>query len=357
MLIEKIGIKDIQGKTLAFFGLGRMYARLLPYLPASITDRVDYLIDNASDKCGKYTMLAGKKFKVLSLTEYLSQVYNSETHLILLTPTRWKSLGEQLENLHDENIKWALLNSVLATPEPYDLSQYLTKGEQKIPKRIHYCWFGGNPMSEKMLSFLDSWSKYCPDYEIIRWDESNFDVNMIEFTSVCYKLGIWSYITDYARLFLLYKYGGIYLDTDVEIIRNLDDLLFDDAFFGFSTGIDIGSGLGMGSISGTPKYEEMLTDFYRTDVIESAQTKSPIYGPRLITECLERHGLKLDNSLQKIDGIRIYPTDVLSPALYWENGKMNNLTNNSYAIHHSFVSWGKWSTDIYSEFHAEFTEN
>jgi mannosyltransferase OCH1-like enzyme len=357
MLIEKIGINDIHGKTLAFFGLGRMYARLLPYLPSSITDHVEYLIDNSPDKCGKYTVLAGKKFKVLSLTEYLSQVYNPETHLILLTPTRSKSLSEQLENLHDKNIHWALLNAVLATPEPYNLSKYLTKGEQKIPKRIHYCWFGGNPMSDKMLSFLDSWSKYCPDYEIVRWDESNFDVRAHKFTSICYDLGIWSHVSDYFRIYVLYKYGGIYLDTDIELIRNFDDLLFDDAFAGFGNYIDVNHGLGMGSIRDMPIFEEMLSDFNRTDVIEGAQTKNPIYGPRLITECLQRHGLKCNNSLQTIDGIRIYPTDVLSPSFHWEPEHLINLTKNSYAIHHGFGSWSEWVTDIYSEFHAEFTDN
>ena len=93
-----------------------------------------------------------------------------------------------------------------------------------IPKKIHYCWFGGNPMPEKDKKCIESWKRYCPDYEIIRWDESNYDVSKNRYMKEAYEEKKWGFVPDYARLDIIYNEGGIYLDTDVELVKNLDDL-------------------------------------------------------------------------------------------------------------------------------------
>ena len=94
--------------------------------------------------------------------------------------------------------------------------------EMSIPKKISYCWFGGNPLPEKITKCIESWKKYCPDYEIIRWDETNYDVNKIPFVRDAYKEKKWAFVSDYARLDIIYNQGGIYLDTDVELVKNID---------------------------------------------------------------------------------------------------------------------------------------
>ena len=105
-----------------------------------------------------------------------------------------------------------------------------------IPKIIHYCWFGGNELPENMRRCMESWKKYCPDYEIRRWDESNYDFNRISYSSEAYQVQKWGFVTDAIRLDVVYRYGGIYLDTDVELLKPLDDLLEHSAFFGFEGG-------------------------------------------------------------------------------------------------------------------------
>ena len=124
-----------------------------------------------------------------------------------------------------------------------------------IPKKIHYCWFGRGEKPKLAQKCIASWKKYCPDYEIIEWNENNFDVNMNGYTKWCYENKKYAFLSDYVRLLAVYKNGGLYFDTDVELIRNTDFLLNDQAFFGFETdgtevsnpkNADINSGLRFG---------------------------------------------------------------------------------------------------------------
>ena len=104
-----------------------------------------------------------------------------------------------------------------------------------IPKIIHYCWFGHNPLPPLALKCIASWKKYLPDYEIKEWNEENFDVNIIPYTREAYAAGKYAFVTDYARFWILYKYGGIYFDTDVEMIRPIDDIIAAGGFMGYET--------------------------------------------------------------------------------------------------------------------------
>ena len=142
-----------------------------------------------------------------------------------------------------------------------------------IPKKIHYCWFGGNPKPELALKCIKSWKKYCPDYEIIEWNESNFDVNANQYCRDAYKEKKWAFVTDYARLVILYEHGGVYFDTDVQVIRSIDALLEHPAFMGIERASDsckVASGLALGSEKGNPLIKEIMDDydtasFYRSD--------------------------------------------------------------------------------------------
>ena len=104
-----------------------------------------------------------------------------------------------------------------------------------IPKKIHYCWFGGNPLDELGQKCLASWKKYCPDYEIIEWNESNFDINSNSYVKEAYEAKKWAFVTDYVRLYALFNYGGVYMDTDAELIMGIDAFLNEPAFSGFES--------------------------------------------------------------------------------------------------------------------------
>ena len=112
-----------------------------------------------------------------------------------------------------------------------------------IPKIIHYCWFGGNPLPPLALKCIESWKKYCPDYEIKIWDESNFDININKYATEAYEAKKWAFVSDVARLWVLYNYGGIYMDTDLEVIKPLDEFLYHKAFSGFEDEVNIPTGI------------------------------------------------------------------------------------------------------------------
>ena len=113
-----------------------------------------------------------------------------------------------------------------------------------IPKIIHYCWFGGKPLPNTAIKCIRSWKKHCPDYEIHCWNEKNFDINVCPYVKEAYEEKAWAFVSDYARLWIIYNYGGIYLDTDVELLKNIDNLLKYDVFMGFENKQYVNTGVG-----------------------------------------------------------------------------------------------------------------
>ena len=130
-----------------------------------------------------------------------------------------------------------------------------------IPKIIHYCWFGRNPKPELAVKCIKSWKKRCPDYEIIEWNEDNFDISSCPlYVRQAYEAKKWAFVSDYVRLKVVYDEGGVYLDTDVELKKGLDALLAYDAYFGFEDGTHVNTGLGFGAVKGAPILKEMMQD-------------------------------------------------------------------------------------------------
>ena len=128
-------------------------------------------------------------------------------------------------------------------------------------KKIHYCWFGGTEIPDKYKSWMESWERFCPDYEIIQWNEDNYDVSKNKYMFQAYSEKKWAFVPDYARLDIIYNHGGIYLDTDVEIIKNFDDLLYTKGFAGFESNDYVAFGLGFGAMKNLPIIKE-LRDMY-----------------------------------------------------------------------------------------------
>ncbi len=202
-------------------------------------------------------------------------------------------------------------------------------GEKFIPRKIHYFWFGGGAKSAKVKKCIDSWKKYCPDYEIIEWNENNYDYKKHPFMVKAYEDKKWAFVSDYARLDVLYEYGGIYLDTDVEIIKNIDDLLENHAYIGFERKDLLGDGQGFGGEKGFPIFKEMM------DVYDGLDEY--IESPKLRTRVAVAHGLKLDGSRQTVDGMEIYPIDFFCPKNF-KTGIVQ-ITSNTKSIHHFDASW------------------
>lgn len=211
-------------------------------------------------------------------------------------------------------------------------------GELMIPKKIHYFWFGGAEKPASVLHCIDSWKKSCPDFEIIEWNDSNYDIHKHPFMEKAFNDKKWAFVSDYARLDILLQYGGIYLDTDVEVIKDLSPLCENEAFIGFESSEIIGDGQGFGGVAGFSLFKEMLLEYDHIDEY--------IESPQLRTKVLLKHGLRLGGTHQNIEGIEIYPVDYFCPKS-WSTGKIT-ITENTYSIHHFDASWQDKSAHKYT---------
>lgn len=205
-----------------------------------------------------------------------------------------------------------------------------------IPQIIHYCWFGGNPLPELAQKCIDSWKRYCPDYEIIEWNETNFDVNCCDYVREAYEAKKWAFVSDVARLYALVNHGGIYMDTDVEVLRPLDDLLKYEAVSGFEAKDRIPTGL-MACREGQPLFAELLHDYDNAHFIKDDGTYDTTTNVTRITNTCLKYGLRLDNTLQTVNGFTLLPYDYLCPKDF--ETKILTITENTYVIHHFDGSW------------------
>jgi mannosyltransferase OCH1-like enzyme len=207
-----------------------------------------------------------------------------------------------------------------------------------IPKIIHYCWFGQAPLPKSALKCISTWKKYFPEYEIRECNERNFDVSICEYTKEAYKLKKYAFVSDYARFWLLFKYGGIYFDIDVQVLKSFDEILMKGNFMGFEEGAEgkyyVNPGIAIGVEPNSPFIKEMLS-IYDEKNFSWGRGMDNIVS--ITTRELVKKGLILNNTKQKICNFNIYPTDYFCP-LSNISGKLN-LTSNSVSIHLYNGSW------------------
>lgn len=210
-----------------------------------------------------------------------------------------------------------------------------------IPKTIHYFWFGGKPLPDFATKYIESWKKFLPDYKIIRWDESNFDVHCLPYVEEAYQAKKYAFVSDYARLWVLYNYGGLYFDTDVEVIANMDDVISRGAFMAVENQIlhkvMISPGLVMGCEKGLPLLKGIV-DSYADDhfVLADGSLNLRTINQRVTDKFLSL-GWKPVDKTQEVAGFTIYSSEYFCP--YHARTERMHLTKNSKAIHWYAGSW------------------
>lgn len=210
-----------------------------------------------------------------------------------------------------------------------------------VPKIIHYCWFGENQMPNECKRNINGWRKVCPDYEIVEWNEKNFDINCNSYCREAYLEKRWAFVSDYARLKIVYEYGGIYLDTDVEVLKDITSLVEDGyGYIGFENFMEVNTGLGFAA---APKNEcvKAMLDVYRNRNFRLLKNNDEIPCPAANTLGLLKCGLLIDekhrNIIQCLKGIKVYPQEYFNPIDY--DTQSMKITKNTYSIHHYASSW------------------
>lgn len=225
-----------------------------------------------------------------------------------------------------------------------------------IPKVIHYCWFGHNPLPESAKKCIDSWRKFLPDYEIKEWNEDNFDVNIIPYTQQAYEAKKYAFVSDYARFWILYHHGGVYFDTDVEVIRPMDDIIEKGPFMGREkgafikdicdnhivakgdAGLGVAPGLGLGVNPGLGLMKKMLDYYDGKHFVCEVNVRNQITVVHICTKVLMESGLQNVDGIQKVeDECYIYPSEYFCP-INVTTGRIH-VEKNTRTIHHYAGTW------------------
>lgn len=331
----------VKGKCLVCFGAGRVLRNFLEeYAAYHLEQDILCIADNRSGQLPAKVRIAGREIPVVSA----AQLAYMENIAILISCRAVADVYKQLEAYPE-------LKGVSCWAANFIRSETRIKLEQLrwyptvlrlaleplIPKKIHYCWFGRKPIPQKNLEWMASWKKYCPDYEVIRWDEDNYDVTKNAYMHEAYKAGKWGFVSDYARLDIIYHYGGIYLDTDVELIRSLDDLLYQKAFAGIDRSRDISLGLGFGAQEGCQIIKELMDMYETVSLLNKDGTYNLTVAPALQRTFFQKKGYINNGEYQLLKDMTVYPEKVLSPKCNWTGRIL--LTVHSFSIHHYDGSW------------------
>jgi len=349
--LKKIQTADeffqIVKKKIICFGAGKRLDEFCDQLKQyNIGKQIMYIVDNDSEKWGSDKVCNGNSVKIISYT----QMYKVLGHdsVIIITCDALDTIYQQIKSNKDGMdtecyfYKNILMGAKCGDLKKIDVPDFLKVYDvPKIPKLIHYCWFGKNPLPDQYKEWMKSWKKYCPEYEIVEWNESNYDISKNNYMKQAYDAKKWGFVPDYARLDIVYQHGGIYLDTDVELINRLDKLLYQDAFCGFQYWfggeIQINFGLGFGAVKGFPMLKTLKDQYNGLDFIDKNGNINLIASPTYQSEVLREKGFKMNGEFQCIDGLTVYPPTVLCGIIGGTD--WNIITDHTISLHHFDGSW------------------
>ncbi len=338
---DKLATEIIQKDySIIIFGAGVIGTVTTPALLKEhhIESKVGFYVDNDENKWGKFISLSDREVNVFS-ADCLRSI-DVKRSIILLTTSRFSESLHQLESF--ENLKNAVcyIIPMMCISNFKPLEEDGTRRDHlqaRIPKIIHYMWLGKRPLPDALQYCINSWKKHCSDYEICCWDESNYDINKNVYMKEAYKKGLYGFVPDYARLDILYTYGGIYMDTDVELIRNLDDMLYQDGFCCVEKWQTINFGGGSGAVKGNKAIYEMIKSRENLKFIDENGNFNKNTCGYYDTLALKEAGYELNGKVQKVMDLNIYPYEYFHPYDYM-SGK-TDVTKHTYGIHHFNGGW------------------
>lgn len=331
-------INEIGDKKVVCFGFG-IRARSMCENYKEVLEHIEFFVDNDTKKHG-IKKICNKEVKVVSAEEFLS-LKSYDNIVMIITTQFFNEIIEQFKDyprLKDVDTYSYLLMEDLEEVYEANSCEVEKVADVKIPKVIHYCWFGRGKKSNLHEMCIKSWKEKCSDYEIIEWNEDNFDINMNTYIKQAYKSGKYAFVSDVARLYALYNYGGIYMDTDVEVIKSLDELLYVEGFLGFENKYYISSGM-MGATKGNKWVKDQLDSYEEATFLDEKGEPTLFTNVERVTKVSkEKHNLITNGDKQILKyGVVVYPRAYFFPKSII-TGELT-ISKNTYTIHHYDSSW------------------
>ena len=342
--IEGFLEEAVKYKQIVCYGAGRRLELLAMVLKDSIVwKKIEYIVDGDKAKHNSKIAVNGKELSIISLEELKKK--SLDNFAIIITCAQFS-----------EVVEWLDSDSTFCETNYYSLSLIMEKDAMQkglamdirvtdkplIPKTIHYCWFGRKPIPDKNRIWMESWYKYCPGYKFIEWNEDNYDVSKNKYMYQAYKNKKWGFVPDYARLDIIYQHGGIYLDTDVELVKNIDDLCYQKGFVGFQNRLRVNLGSGFGAVAGLDILKTMMEIYDNMEFEDKDGNLNLIASPKWQTQVLESYGLKKNGEHQCVAGLTVYPEKLLcGKNMYTRKILLKPYT---MAIHHFEGSWLDYNT-------------
>lgn len=326
-------------KIIAFGASDFLRVISLNYKELRLDHYIESVADNDVAKQGGHVMINGSMKPIVSPDSL--QGYDEGSFAVLISSDVYAyEIYRQLETmLGGKDVDIFVLPLMISAHVDDAAGGHMPTGrdgKDKIPKIIHYFWFSGEKKDELSLKCIESWMRACPDYEIKEWNSGNYDVTVNPFAHEAYKQGKWAYVSDYARLDTVYKYGGIYLDLDVVLYRSLDILLKNDFFVGFGPIRDIEAAV-FGAAKGCALVKEMMEIYRDMEFDMATSMRLPNLQPLLLDHFFEGKGFEINGKYQERDGIAIYPRDLFS-AKNWFTGEYE-ATDVALGVHECAGGW------------------
>ncbi len=328
-----------ENRKIIVYGAGMIGQIIIPYLidEYGVEHWLTCFVDADKRKQGSQIQVCGSDYPIVT-PDYLENI--DENHIILITNSNFFPIVQFLDGIRNlDKIEGYIIPMMQIRKLNKSKSIVLNRKKEVavIPKKIHYCWFGRGKIPDFLRNCIQSWERNCPDYEIIRWNEDNYDINKHSYVEEAYKHKKYGFVSDYARLDILYEHGGIYLDTDVFLEKNLDDLLYQDGFVGVEKWGNINTGGGCGFIKEHPILKKMIEyrDSFHFELPDGSLNieTNGLYETKVFLE----EGFKPCNELQEVADVTVYPSYIHHPYDYMSCETSRRET--TVSVHYFYGGW------------------
>ncbi len=326
-------------KSIIIFGAGAIGTVIVPEIlkQFDLLKRVSFYVDNSCNMHGKIIYRDCQEIHIMSVDRL---AHMQEKAVIVIAISRYAEVLAQLDNMPCTKNMLCYIMPMMCIHNFCSRSSEgapVLEDNPLIPKKIHYMWLGKKQIPDKLQKCIDSWKKYCPDYEIIQWDESNYDISKNNYMKQAYEAGAFGFVPDYARLDILYQYGGIYMDTDVQAVTSFDSLLYQQAFCSVEKWQIINFGGCSGAVKGHKAILEFLNARKELSFINEDGSQNRNTCGFYDTKTALKNGYKINGKTQNTMGMNIYAYDYFHPYDYMSGKTLK--TKNTYTIHWFNGGW------------------